>query len=149
MTGQKSFFEILSLCLRSTCPVCGSGPLFKAITKARKAREFFLPLKSCKHCGFLFGREPGYYFGVLTPLLPMMSLGVGLVFAGATYGLLETDLSGVLAGGAVGIVLGFFGFFRTSIAIYIALDHAIDPPASSVAVGSVPLDSLLQSIDED
>jgi hypothetical protein len=92
-------------------------------------RELLLPLEECGSCRFKYSREPGYYFGVVTPVLPILSLMTGALFAATAFFLIRTDLDGVLAAGAFGIAVGFAGFFRTAIALYIALDHAIAPPA--------------------
>ena len=85
MSSEKSFLEILFLCLRSRCPVCGQGSLFTPITKIRTIRDLCLPPECCCHCQFLFRREPGYYFGVLTPVLPILSLLTGLIFVGVYF----------------------------------------------------------------
>lgn len=98
--------------------MCGQGRLF----------ELFLPPDRCEVCRFQFARQPGYYFGVLTPILPILSLMTGIFFAGVSYFGFHEAIDSVLVSGGVGIAVGFGAFFRTAIAIYIALDHAIDPP---------------------
>lgn len=129
MSSSKSFFQILSLCLRSICPVCGQGRLFVSIFKLRSVTDFFLPPHHCQSCGFQFRREAGYYFGVLTPLLPLFSLATGLCFVLAYYLTVRPeDPYQLLLPGALGTACGFIFFFRSAIAIYISLDHAIDPP---------------------
>jgi hypothetical protein len=52
---------------------------------------------------------------------------MGIFFAGISYFGFHEEIDGVLAWGGLGIAIGFVAFFRTAIAIYIALDHAIDP----------------------
>lgn len=125
--------EVFSRCLRSRCPVCGRGRLFAEITHLPSVRYLFVPLERCDACAFRFGRQPGYYFGVVTPILPILALATGGVFAGVAYFGLEQDLQSVLAWGAAGIAAGFFLFFRTAIAVYVALDHAIDPPKNDAS----------------
>lgn len=125
---RATFGEIFFRCLRSKCPVCGRGKLFEKITNLSQMRDLFLPLTSCTVCFFRFGRQPGYYFGVVTPILPLLSLAVGLVFAGTAHFGFHRELESVLTWGGVGLGIGILLFFRTSIAIYVALDHAIDPP---------------------
>jgi uncharacterized protein (DUF983 family) len=128
MSDRPSFFAILSRCLRSRCPVCGRGRLFARIKQIKSVAEFFLPLQACDSCGFHFARQPGYYLGVITPLLPILALIAGVVFAGVAYFGFHQELEVVLGWGATGAGIGFLLFFRTAIAIYMALDHAIDPP---------------------
>jgi hypothetical protein len=52
----------------------------------------------------------------------------GAIFAGVTYFGFHQELDIVLGWGGVGVGIGFLLFFRTAIAVYVALDHAIDPP---------------------
>ncbi len=127
MNREEGFFAILARCLQSRCPVCGQGRLFAKLTHLQRIRDFFLPLEHCEHCGFRFNRQPGYYFGVVTPILPILALCTGVIFAAFAYLECQQELQVVLTWGAVGIGVGFFLFFRTAIAIYVALDHAIDP----------------------
>jgi hypothetical protein len=91
-------------------------------------RDLFFPLERCNACHFRFGRQPGYYFGVVTPILPILALATGAAFAGIAYFGFHQELKTVLTWGAVGVGIGFLMFFRTAIAVYVALDHAIDPP---------------------
>lgn len=128
MNEGVSFFIILSRCLSSKCPVCGRGRLFAKFYLVQGFNEVFIPLKECRICGFRFGRQPGYYFGVVTPTLPILALMMGAIFAGVTYFGFHQEIDSVLLWGGVGVAIGFFLFFRTAIAVYIALDHAIDPP---------------------
>lgn len=128
MSNDPSFGEIFSLCLHSKCPVCGRGRLFSKMTSLRGARDLFLPLEHCEVCHFRFGRQPGYYLGVITPILPILALVTGAIFSGITYFGFHQEIETVLAWGAVGVGIGFAGFFRTAVAVYVAIDHAIDPP---------------------
>jgi uncharacterized protein (DUF983 family) len=119
---------VFSRCLRSRCPVCGEGRLFAELSRLRRVRDFFLPLDHCEKCQFQFARQPGYYMGVLTPILPLLALICGVIFAGLSYFGFGQEVDTVLVWGAFGIAFGLVVFFRAAIAIYIALDHMIDPP---------------------
>lgn len=132
MNGDASFFVILSRSLSSKCPVCGQGRLFSKLSRLQQLSDLFLPLKQCEICSFRFGRQPGYYLGVVTPILPFLSLMTGAIFAGTTYFGFHQDLETVLTWGAVGVGIGFLLLFRTAIAVYVALDHAIDPPKKDI-----------------
>jgi uncharacterized protein (DUF983 family) len=129
MPAEKSFLKILSLSLCSKCPVCERGRLFVPYLQAHRFRDYFLPLENCESCRFQFGREPGYYFGVLTPTLSILALGLGILFSGISYFLFHLDLVDVILIGALGLIMGLILFFRTAIAVFIAFDHAIDPPS--------------------
>ncbi len=127
---KKSLFQILSSYFRFRCPVCSQGDLYIPITRVRSFTQLCLPPEQCNVCHFRFRREPGYYFGVLTPLLPILSLMTGLVTTSIYYFTLRPEdpfqlLLPAIAGTAIGFVL----FFRPAIAFYIHLDHAIDPPS--------------------
>ena len=125
----KSFLNILFLCLRSRCPICGVGELFTPILKVRSFGLLCMPPDRCNYCSFKFCREPGYYFGVLTPLLPIFALSTGLVFVVIYYLLSHPDEAfQLLVPGAMGTAVGLLLFFRPAVAIFMSLDHAIDPP---------------------
>jgi hypothetical protein len=131
MGRERSFFDLLSLCLRSRCPVCEKGRLFLPLPKVRSVAELCLPPKNCDHCGFCFRREPGYYFGVLTPALPILSLLTALVFVIGDYLIFRPeDPHDLLPVAAAGTLFGLVFNIRNAIAIYISFDHALDPPAS-------------------
>src|SRR4051812_44139281 len=123
MNKKKSFIDILFLCLRSRCPVCGQGDLFTRLTLVKTIAHLCIPPERCNHCDFQFAREPGYYFGILTPLLPILSLGTGLIFVIIYYFVLHPEEpSELFLPGAVGTAIGFILFFRSAIAIFISLD---------------------------
>lgn len=86
-------------------------------------------MERCDACSFRFGRQPGYYFGVVTPILPILALAAGAVVAGIAHFGFHQELETVLAWGGLGTAVGLLLFFRTAIAVYVALDHAVDPPA--------------------
>lgn len=125
---DPGFFDILGRTLRSKCPVCGLGHLFTPYFRVHSMGEAFMPSRSCDHCGFRFCREPGYFFGVLAPTLPILALGMGAASAWFALLMVGADISVILAAGAMGLGLGFFAFFRSALAIYVAFDHAVDPP---------------------
>ncbi len=108
--------------------MCGQGRLFARLDRIQRFTELFIPLEACTACSFRFSREPGYYFGVVTPVLPILALMTGVFFAGVAHFAFHREIDTVLSAGFVGVFIGFFLFFRTSIAVYVAFDHAVDPP---------------------
>ncbi len=94
-------------------------------------RDVFFPLDSCSACRFRFAREPGYYSGVLMPVLPILALATGLFSAGIFYFFFQATVEELLRIGVAGTFTGLALFCRTAIAIFIALDHLIDPPRES------------------
>lgn len=129
MTGQNNFIEYLSRCFRSFCPVCGKGKLFIPYGDVKEIRDLFLPPKYCDQCKFEFRREPGYYFGVLAPCLSVLSILFGIFIGLISFFIFHFEMIDVVWSCLFGLFLGVFIFFRTSIAIFIAIDHSIDPPS--------------------
>ena len=127
---RSGFFRILSRTLRSRCPVCGNGRLFVPCFRAQTLSEMFLPAEKCDRCGFRFQRERGYYFGVLTPTINILALLTGAAFAELAYLVTGFDFGILMSAGLVGAAFGLILFFRPAIAIYISIDHAINPPVS-------------------
>jgi len=127
---ERTFAELLSRCLRSRCPVCGKGRLFASLFGVGRFRNIFIPLEACEHCQFRFSREPGYYFGCFTPILQILSVWCGAIVAAVSYFVFHADVESVVVAALFGIMGGFLLFFRTSIAMFIAIDHAINPPDS-------------------
>ena len=136
MDRKKSFFNILSLCLRGLCPVCSCGLLFTPLAKVSSMAQLCIPAERCNYCHFEFCREPGYYFGVLTPLLPILSLMTGLAFVAISYFVWPPEEpTELLLPGLIGTVIGMILFFRPTIAFYISVDHAINPPVTLSHLG--------------
>lgn len=125
---RSGFFDVLLLCLRSTCPVCAQGRLYKPFLRVRGSSDFFLPVERCAGCGFRFRREPGYYFGVVTPVLPILAVGNAIGFALGAYLVRGPDRDAILSAASIGLLSGLILLFRSAVAIYIAIDHSIDPP---------------------
>ncbi|MCW3101324.1 MAG: hypothetical protein JWL77_6942 [Chthonomonadaceae bacterium] len=128
MKREFSFFDRLSFCLRSKCPVCAKGRLFNPPWRIQEVRELFVPVRNCASCGFHFEREPGYYFGSVFPILPILSLFPAISFAALSYFALDMEADAVAGAAVFGALFGFVVFFRLSIAIYISIDHSISAP---------------------
>ncbi len=125
----RGFFEVFWLCLRSHCPVCGEGRLFVPMMELSSPVDLWEPAKKCLECKFTYRREPGYFFGAVIPVLPILSLVAGLFTAGVYYLLTRpSEFDDVLPSGAAGMALGFIFFYRVTIALYISFDHTMDPP---------------------
>jgi len=124
---NRSFFDLLFLCLQSKCPVCAEGKLFARFWSFKSDGPIFLPLEYCSVCGFKFNREPGYLSGCFFPILPIIALFVAALFAATAYFILKLDPDEIVVATLLGAVVGFIIFFRTAIAIFIAIDHAIHP----------------------
>ncbi len=125
---------VFQRCLRHQCPVCLNGRLYAKLAETRRIHDLIFPLEFCPSCHFRFAREPGYYVGIITPLLPILSLGTGAIFAALAYFFSNGDVDTALISGAIGLGLGFILLFRTSIAIYVAIDHLVNRPADHTSL---------------
>lgn len=112
------------------CPVCGTRPIFKAWTRVRSFYDWFTPLDGCPRCGYPYEREPGYFllavfgfnFGIGT------TLGIGSFIFLAVFGdVANTPIWVLLATTALPIPIINLLIARHMKAIFIALDHFVDP----------------------
>ena len=99
------------------CPRCGGASLFTSLVRMRPR---------CPVCGLPFERETGYFIGAI---YINYGLTVGLAVAG--YFLLEAWLAPstgwqVTIWGAFAVLFPLWSF-RYSKAIWLALDHLVDP----------------------
>ena len=113
--------------LRLQCPECGRHPVFTPARKVRSLYDWFYPLDGCPQCGYAYEREDGYF------LIAIWAVNYGLVGAlGMTAGLLMqayTTLSlwRIVAILALTMPLASVLFARHAKAIYLAVDHYLDP----------------------
>jgi uncharacterized protein (DUF983 family) len=107
--------------LKLKCPACGIGQLYKS---------FFKMHDECAYCGLVFSREQGYFIGAI--YLNVIATE-SLIFA--TYLVLIlanriTDESTYITLFALALLLPVV-FHRHARALWLSLDHLLDPPASS------------------
>ena len=99
------------------CPRCGRSPLFTGLVRM---------VPRCPVCGLAFEREAGYFIGAI---YINYALTVGLALGG--YFVLEAWLAPrpiwQVAVWSVFAVLFPFWSFRYSKALWLALDHLVDP----------------------
>lgn len=116
MTVARAWLA-LRRALRLRCPRCGAAPLFEGLVRMRSA---------CGACGLVFKRETGYFIGAI---YINYALTVGLALGG--YFALEAWWAP-----SVGWQVGFWSLFvvlfplwsfRYSKALWLGLDHLVDP----------------------
>jgi len=114
----------MSLALRRAlalrCPRCGSGSLFSGLVRM-SAR--------CPACGLVFEREAGYFIGAI-----YINYGLTVLLALGGYFALEAWLAPsrgwqVAIWGAFAVLFPLWSF-RYSKALWLALDHLVDPTNS-------------------
>ena len=110
---------------RLRCPRCGEGAIFEGPFRTRE---------TCPVCGLRFEREPGYFVGAI-----YLNYGVTVGIALAGYFLLDAWRAPGI-GWQLALWMPFAAAFplwafRYSKALWLALDHLVDPsdPGSSSA----------------
>ncbi len=106
--------------LRLRCPRCGEGRVFSGLFRVQPR---------CPVCGLVFEREPGYFVGAI-----YLNYGMTVAVALAGYFALDAWLD-LTVGQQLGtwgtfVVLFPLWSFRYSKALWLSLDHLIDPPSS-------------------
>jgi uncharacterized protein (DUF983 family) len=117
--------EVLARTVRLRCPRCGRGGLFER--GLRMAAR-------CPACGLAFEREAGYFVGAIY-LNYAVTVGLALAgyFALAAWATLPVGTQ--LALWSAFVVLFPLWFYRYSKALWLGLDHYVDPGHDGAAGG--------------
>ena len=114
--ATAAFGELLHRAWRLRCPACGEGPVFAR--GFRRAEE-------CGSCGRRLDRDEGHWLGGAEVLMAA-SWGVGSLVLFPIV--LLADLPDAAVHGLAAAHLAFsISIYRTSRAIFLALDYALDP----------------------
>ncbi len=110
------------------CPVCGTKPMFPALSQTRRLSDWLTPLDGCPHCGYAYDREPGYFLWSVWALGYIVSAAVGI----GMYVFLQiwhSDWSFTATLVAVVLPLPFINviFARHAKSYFLAVDHLADP----------------------
>jgi uncharacterized protein (DUF983 family) len=102
--------------LRIACPACGKGPLF---------RSYFVRAERCRHCGWEFERERGYWVGgsevhMFASYGASVVLLLPILFIAGNTPVTVTCVIG-------GHIFLSLAIFRWSRAIFVGLDYLLDP----------------------
>jgi uncharacterized protein (DUF983 family) len=125
--------------MRLRCPVCGTRPIFLPVRRVRNFDDWFRPLDGCPRCGYAYEREPGYF------LLAIFGFNLGFAaWVGITvFTLLSIygDVAGMpywqlLAVTVLPIPIINLLIARHAKALFIALDHFVDPHDPNADDGS-------------
>jgi uncharacterized protein (DUF983 family) len=117
-------FSLLGRGLRLKCPRCGDGPLY--------AKPFRM-LANCRRCDLKFEREQGYFVGAIyinyaaTIAIAVPGFFVLDAWAGWT---IDQQLTLWVPFAVIFPLI----FFHHSRALWLALDHFFNPPASLYSV---------------
>jgi len=104
--------------LRLRCPACGIGRPYSGLTGMRP---------HCRHCGFRFEREPGYFLGAIYVNYGVTA-GASLAAYFAIERLFDLDPEQQIVAWLPFLVLFPFWFFRYARLVWSAADLLVDPP---------------------
>ncbi|HYG77427.1 MAG TPA: hypothetical protein VEK08_20640 [Planctomycetota bacterium] len=106
--------------LKLRCPECGETPIFAR--EIHSLKDWVCPLEGCPRCGYKYEREPGYF------LISTWAINYGVIGAlGLATVFLINNLTVALAIVLVLLPILNFLFIRHSKALYLAMDHYLDP----------------------
>ncbi len=136
--GQAWRYLWRAMCLK--CPVCGTRPIFIPWYRVRSFHDWFTPLDGCPRCGYPYEREPGYFLLAVFGFNPGFAVFVAVViFIYLAY--TQEDLGHMPAWAfmcAVGLPVPIINILiaRHAKALFIALDHFVDPHVHDLDDGS-------------
>jgi uncharacterized protein (DUF983 family) len=110
------------------CPSCGVSPMFRPLLKSRTLDQWLTPLKGCPKCRYDYEREPGYFLPATWMVHCFSVLGLGTTLMILAEWFWDLSSLALVAVACIPSLLFSFLFARHSKAIYLALDHWIDPP---------------------
>ncbi len=142
-TGQRrsvgQAFRYLGRAMLLKCPVCGTRPIFVPTLRVRNFHDWFTPLDGCPRCGYPYEREPGYFLLAVFGFNPGFAVFVAVVLF--IY-LAETRDIGQMPAWqfmcTVGLPVPIINILvaRHAKALFIALDHFVDPHSRDADDGS-------------
>ena len=104
------------------CPVCGSGGLFTSWFKMRDR---------CPRCGYVFAREDGFSLGAILMNFAVTEALLALFGIIPLIALLasnpDADITPVVVGGAVAVLVGPLVFYPFSRTLWVALELMVRP----------------------
>ncbi len=125
--------------MRLKCPVCGTRPIFIPWYRVRSFHDWFTPLDGCPRCGYPYEREPGYFLLAVFGFNPGFAVFVATVIF--IY-LAETDQAVQMPAWQFMCVVGLpvpiinIIIARHAKALFVALDHFVDPHVHDADDGS-------------
>jgi uncharacterized protein (DUF983 family) len=113
--------------MRLRCPECGASPIFRPITQTRSWHHWATPLSGCPRCDYAYEREPGYFLPAIWVVHVFTVFGFGLVLGLVLDTWLHAPLGLLMLTVCVPMLLFALAFVRHAKAIYLAVDHLIEP----------------------
>jgi uncharacterized protein (DUF983 family) len=114
---MNRFLTIVSRSLRTRCPVCGEGKIF---------RDWFRVHPQCKICGARFEREPGFFLGSIYFNYGLTALIVAILFPVLLFGGYAENNT-LLMGSLLFMVIFPVLFFPLARSLWLGFDEFVDP----------------------
>ena len=101
--------------------------MFVPARRVRTLWDWFTPLDGCPRCGYAYERESGYFLMATWAVNYGVVAGLGMVVALIVDHFYQPPLWKLIAIVAVPMPFLSFLFARHAKALYVALDHYLDP----------------------
>ncbi len=128
--GVRQAFAYLGRAALLRCPVCGTRPIFLPVRRVRSFDDWFSPLDGCPRCGYPYEREAGYFLLAIFGFNFGFAVFVGIavfVYLAVFHDLAEITTWQLIAATVLPIPLVNLLVARHAKALFIALDHFVDP----------------------
>jgi len=109
------------------CPVCGESPLFAPAPSVRTLHAWLTPLEGCPLCRYRYERESGYFLLATWAFNYVFVAGLALAAWFLIASFTRLTLTQTLLVLLVPMPLASLVFVRHAKALWLALDHFIDP----------------------
>ena len=113
--------------LRLRCPVCGVSPLFPPARRVRALHDWLTPLEGCRLCRYRYEREAGYFLLATWAVNYVVVGGLALLAWWLLASFTRLSLAATLLVLLVPMPLASLLFARHAKALWLALDHFVDP----------------------
>jgi uncharacterized protein (DUF983 family) len=101
--------------------------MFVRAWRVRSIWDWFTPLDGCPRCGYAYERESGYFLLATWAFNYGVIAGLGIVAALVIDHYFQPPLWKLILSVAVPMPLLSFLFARHAKALYVAMDHYVDP----------------------
>jgi uncharacterized protein (DUF983 family) len=101
--------------------------MFVPARRVRSIWDWFTPLDGCPRCGYAYERESGYFLIATWAVNYGVVAGLGMIVALIVDHYLQPPLWKLIAIVAIPMPFLSFLFARHAKALYVALDHYLDP----------------------
>jgi uncharacterized protein (DUF983 family) len=124
-----SIWTYLRRALHLRCPECGISPIFKLMRDTRSLFDWFTPLDGCPRCGYAYQREEGYFLLATWGVNYGVVAGLALVISMMFEWLHPLTMWQYVLYVFTPMPLLSFALVRHAKAIWLAIDHFVDPHA--------------------